>query len=133
MNKQAVIQQWPEGLSDLSGTTSASAATSESMQISPFHAKVRLPEEFLLGRLLDARLRVAQPLAVKVTRENRHVIVEATEINEFGFGANLSEALSDLQATVGELYFALERDADRLGPYLERVWLTLRDKITRRP
>ncbi len=133
MNRDTIIQPWPEGLSDLYSTTSGWTGSQESPLILPFRAQMRLPEEFLLGTLLDARLRVSEPFEVRIIRENQDVILEATEINEFGFGANLSEALSDLQSAIGELYFTLERDADRLGPDLERVWLDLREKITRRP
>ena len=56
-------------------------------------------------------------------------VVEATELNEFGFGETLSEALTDLQAAIAELYFTLEEDQDRLGPDLSSVWDVLSRKI----
>jgi hypothetical protein len=92
-----------------------------------------LPNHILLSTLRDGSLRVQSPITVKITKENQHVIAEATELDEFGFGANLSEALRNLQRTLVELYFTLEAERDRLGPDLQRIWATLQDKLLRRP
>lgn len=92
-----------------------------------------VPDQVLLGSLRDGRFRVMGPIAVKCTAENQDVIVEAIELNEFGFGRNLSEALSDLQAAIVELYFTLEQEQDRLGPDLQRIWAILQQKVLRRP
>ena len=92
-----------------------------------------LPDRVLLGSLLDGRLRVVSPIAVNCARENQDIIAEAVELNEFGFGKNLSEAIRDLQAVIVELYFTLEQENNRLGPDLRRVWEILRQKIHRRP
>lgn len=92
-----------------------------------------LPDRFLLGTLLDGRLRVQSPITVKLTKEDQHVIAEATELDEFGFGANLSEALRDLQRAIVELYFTLETEQDRLGPDLQKIRATLQRKLLRRP
>jgi len=92
-----------------------------------------LPDRFLLGTLLDGRLRVQSPITVKLTKEDQHVIAEATELDEFGFGTNLSEALRDLQRAIVELYFTLETEQDRLGPDLQKIRATLQRKLLRRP
>ncbi len=92
-----------------------------------------LPDHILLGSLRDGRLRVQSPITVKLTKEDQHVIAEATELNEFGFGTNLSEALRDLQRAIIELYFTLEAEQDRLGPVLQKIRATLQRKLLRRP
>lgn len=92
-----------------------------------------LPDHILLGTLLDGRLRVQSPITVKITKEEQHIIAEAVELDEFGFGTNLSDALRDLQRAIVELYFTLEEGKDRLGPDLQRVWTTLQYKLLRRP
>ena len=89
------------------------------------------PEEFALGALRDGRLRVIEPIAVKRTKEGGQCVLEAVEINEFGFGDNLTEAIVDLQAAIAELHFALEAEQDRLGPDLQAVRATLARKIRR--
>ena len=90
-----------------------------------------LPDEFTLGRLRDGRLRVVKPIEVVRTAEDGKCVVEARELNEFGFGDNFSEALADLQAAIAELYFTLEAEQDRLGPDLAAVWATLSEKVSK--
>ena len=85
--------------------------------------------QVLLGSLRDGRLRVYSPIRVKFTHEGQHVIAEAVELNEFGFGRNVSEAITDLQHAIVELYFTLEKEQDRLGRDLENVWSELQKLI----
>lgn len=89
------------------------------------------PREFTLGALRDGRLRVIEPIAVNWTTEDGQCVAEASEINEFGFGANLTEAIADLQAAIAELHFTLEAEQERLGPDLQAVRATLARKIRR--
>ena len=89
------------------------------------------PREFTLGALRDGRLRIVEPIAVTWTTEDGQCVAEAAEINEFGFGDNLTEAIADLQAAIAELYFALDADQERLGPDLQAVRATLTRKIRR--
>ena len=49
-------------------------------------------------------------------------VVAAVELNEFGFSDTESEAIADLQSAIAPLYFVLEKERDRLGPDLARVW-----------
>ncbi|MDP2952816.1 MAG: hypothetical protein Q8O76_05830 [Chloroflexota bacterium] len=91
-----------------------------------------VPSELLLGSLRDGRLRVCSPITVKLMTEGEHIIAEAAELNEFGFGKNPSEALIDLQRAIAELYFTLEREQRHLGPDLQGVWATLQQKILKR-
>lgn len=92
-----------------------------------------LPDRLFLGSLADGRLRVREPLNVVVRADGGNVVVEADEINEFGFGTNFAEALRDLQRAIVELYFRLEEEQDRLGPDLEHVWRRLVSVLQRRP
>ena len=85
--------------------------------------------QVLLGSVRDGRLRVYSPIRVKFTHEGQHVIAEAVELNEFGFGGNVSEAITDLQHAIVELYFTLEKEQDRLGRDLQNVWSKLQKLI----
>ena len=89
------------------------------------------PAEFKLGRLRDGRLRVVEPIVVQRTIEAGQVVLEAPEINEFGYGDTFSEALADLQAAIAELYFTIDADKDRLGVDLQAVHATLTRKLHR--
>ena len=88
-----------------------------------------IPDQMLLGHLRDGRLHVRTPIKVLLSTEGPHVIAEAVELDEFGFGSNVSEAVVDLQRAIAELHFSLEREEDRLGPDLQRTWSTLQEKI----
>ncbi len=83
------------------------------------------PTEILIGALRDGRLRVVEPIRVKFCQEDASFIAEAADLNEFGFGSNQSEAISDLQHAIVELYFSLRDDQHRLGPDLQKVWETV--------
>ena len=88
-----------------------------------------VPHEALLGSVCDGRLRVQLPIRVKFTQEGQNIIAKAVEFNEFGFGENPSEALVDLQHAIAELYFTLDKEHNRLGRDLQRVWAKLQKKI----
>src|SRR4030095_4408707 len=92
----------------------------------------RVPGDIQLGFLLDGRLRIHTPLHVRLREELSHVIAEATELNEFGFGGNFSEAIRDLQRAIAELYFTLQEDQSRLGSDLQQVWSSLQAAVLER-
>jgi hypothetical protein len=93
----------------------------------------QLIDHFYVGALRDGRLRVVSPISVHEMVENDHIILEAEELQEFGFGHTFSEAIIDLQRAIAELYLTLEEEQNRLGPDVERVWFILQQKIQRRP
>ena len=93
-------------------------------------------EAMTLGTLHDARLRVVEPFELapyvrEASHQRRVVLIEAPEIGQFGMGATDTEALQDLQATIVELYFTLNEEADRLGPKMQATLATLQRKIQR--
>ena len=89
------------------------------------------PEGFTLGSLRDGRLRVVEPIGVvQMVEEGQHVI-EAFELNEFGFGDNFSEAMQDLQEAIAELYLTLESEQGQLGPDLASAWNVISRKVRR--
>ena len=92
---------------------------------------ITLPREFAVESLLDGRLQVVEPIKALWREEDEGIVVEAAELNEFGFGDNLSEAMADLQAAIAELYFTLEREQHGLGSDLAAVWATLARKLRR--
>jgi len=78
------------------------------------------------------RLKVHSPIKVRFATEGKHTIAEAVEINEFGFGENISEAIADLQHAIAELYITLEEEQDHLGTDLQGVWSVLQNKLHKR-
>ncbi len=94
-------------------------------------AHLAVPERFMLGGLRDGRLRIVEPIEVRQLVEDNQFVLEAEELNEFGFGENLSEAIADLQCAIAELYFTLDAEQHRLGPDLAAVWDTLSRKVNK--
>lgn len=87
-----------------------------------------LPETMLLGALRDPHLHLIVPLTITFERENNDIVAYCEELEEFGFGTHLTEAIEDLQAAIAELYFTLKEENDRLGSDLARVWDSLHQK-----
>ena len=87
------------------------------------------PESFAIGSLRDGRLRVVEAIRATQMVEGGKCVLEAPELNEFGFGDNLSEAIADLQSAIAELYLTLEAEQARLGPDLRSVWDVLSRKV----
>ncbi len=88
-----------------------------------------LPSTMLLGALRDPRLRLNVPLTITFEHDNSDIVAYCEELEEFGFGTHLTEAIADLQATIAELYFTLKEENNRLGSDLVRIWDSLRQTI----
>lgn len=89
-----------------------------------------LPARIKLESLADDRLRVKEPIAVAVFRDDEgFILAEAVELNEFGYGDDPAAAVQELRYAIADLYFSLEEDQDRLGPGLQTVWAVLQAKI----
>lgn len=109
------------------------AAYRNFVRLGPSYPLQSVPKQMLLGRLLDGRLRVLEAISIRFSQEEGQVVAEAPELGECGFGANHSEALSDLQRTIAALYFGLSDSRDRLGLELRRVWSVIQKKIAHKP
>lgn len=88
-----------------------------------------LPSTMLLGALRDPRLRLIAPLIITFECENDDIVAYCEELEEFGFGKHLTEAIEDLQAAIVEVYFALKEEKDKLGPDLSALLDTYHKKI----
>ncbi len=91
------------------------------------------PTDVLLGTLPAPELRLRAPIHLEVQREGDAVTVWSSDLNEFGYGPHLTEAIEDFQQTVIELYRTLEVQQSRLGPSMTELWALLQLLIERRP
>lgn len=91
----------------------------------------KLPDHLEIAGLRDGRIRVLQPIGVEISRDGDLVTVQIPEIDEYGQGASLGEAIEDLQRGVAELLLTLEEERESLGSDLEQVrqWLLARLEI----
>jgi len=127
VSSDVLIEPLDEGKSEdepLEGLPPFELPTAQTWIIGP-----ALPETMLLGALRDPRLRLLAPLTISLERENDDIVAYCEELEEFGFGTHLTEAIEDLQVTIAELYFTLKEENDRLSSNLIRIWDSLRQKI----
>lgn len=96
-------------------------------------ATLTLPANITLDTLDDERLRVREPIAVTIFRDEQgFILAEAVGMNEFGSGDTPAAAVTDLQYALADLYFILEQEQPRLGPLMQPVWSILQSKVEKR-
>jgi len=100
--------------------------------VSPAELPNPRPSRLLFGAVRDPELRVARAIPLEVSVEESTVVVSWVEIDEFGSGANLSEALDDFSQAFLELYHRLHEGGVQLGPDLNNVKETLGKYVQRR-
>ena len=83
----------------------------------------------ILDGLAHNGLRVVEPFKIQIDVVDGTVIVDAPEINEYGEGDTVEEAIKDLQASIVELFSDLDEDRDRLGADLASVYAILARKL----
>lgn len=91
------------------------------------------PDQVRFGGCLDHRLRFVRSIRVDVSRKAGTVVAHWSDIDEFGYGDTLGDALNDLGKTLSELYFGLTRTGAELGPEMMRVRARLSEFIEQRP
>lgn len=84
-----------------------------------------------LDSLGDSPLQVVEPFQIEIIHGESIFIADAPEVNDYGEGETVEEAIRDLQASIVELFTDLDEDKDRLGPGLQIVYETLLRKLRR--
>lgn len=99
---------------------------------SPATLTLELPAEVMLTALHDDRLRVKEPIPVRIFKDAEgFILAEAIGFNEFGEGDSPAAALDDLRYALVDLYFSLDAEQHRLGQWLQSVWQTLQTRVER--
>ena len=77
----------------------------------PAYAPNPRPSKVLFGGLQDPDLQVQRAIPLEVSVDESSVVVRWAEIEEFGTGDTLSDALDDFAHAVRELYHHLHADS----------------------
>ena len=80
----------------------------------------------VIDDLATPQLRLLEGLHAELEDWHTPVTVWSPELEEYGSGRDVVEAVSDFKASVVELYQTLKENADHLGPYPCRQWEYLR-------
>jgi len=78
-----------------------------------------MPGKILFGAMPDRRLRFRRPIPIEIYRDDDSVIARTTELDEFGCGASIGEALDDVGKTLAEEFVFLSEHADRLSEAMQ--------------
>ena len=84
-----------------------------------------------IGDLRSDEYRLNTPIPVMIEYDEDTVIASFYDVEEYGIGEDLEEALSDLYAGLVEYYESLEENAHCLGSLPERHWKYLKTLISR--
>jgi len=86
-----------------------------------------LVSTILLSNLNDVRVTVANPISVIVEEYDEECLARWPEVNAYGIGSTLSEAIHYLKDNIVELYYDLaNRDEGILGDIADETLRTLR-------
>ncbi len=89
-----------------------------------------LVSTILLSNLNDVRVTVANPISVIVEEYDEECLARWPEVNAYGIGSTLSEAIHYLKDNIVELYYDLaNRDEEILGDIADETLRTLRSYI----
>ena len=91
-----------------------------------------LPEVFMIGNLLDDRLRLLAPLGIHWEKEGEHYIASCEEFAQFGYGDDALQAVDDLRQSLAELYWTLKSSQRSLSKGLAQIWEHLQEVIQER-
>lgn len=75
-----------------------------------------------VGSLLDARLRMSQPVTLVIEKDEDFFVAWHEELQEFGYGTDPISAVQDFRNTMAQLYWQLKEDQHRLGADLLGTW-----------
>jgi hypothetical protein len=88
-----------------------------------------LPAAVQLGMIPDPAVQVILAIPVEIRHEGDIYVASWEQAEEFGYGANRSEALHDFGRTIARLFITLNREKDTLGPSLIDTLNLLRNHL----
>ena len=83
-------------------------------RVIPYHLEIR--------SLHNDRLEIDSPISVLVEEGEEQIIAYAPDLEIYGCGYDLGEALDDLRRSIVEMYYDLNKDKDKLGADLKKIW-----------
>ncbi len=74
-----------------------------------------IPGTILFGSIPDRRLRFRRPIPIEIYKDDASIIARTTELDEFGYGTSMGEALDDIGRTLAEEFIFLSEHAGQLS------------------
>jgi hypothetical protein len=86
-----------------------------------------------LGQLRHPTVRLRHPIELRPKRYREVVTVAFPDLDIWGEGTYLTEAIEDFERTLIELYLGLRTARGQLGPALLLVWERVQQLVDERP
>ncbi len=75
-----------------------------------------------IGGLRHPQLKLLKSLTVEYQQYATYCTLWNNELEEWGEGKDLGDAVEDFQQSIAALYFSLRASKDTLGPLMEQHW-----------
>jgi len=83
---------------------------------------LKFPHTIFISDLRHEAYKLAQPIPVSIEYEDGVVIASFYDVDVYGTGDEVQEAITDLCAQIVEVYELYSQNASRLGPVPAREW-----------
>jgi len=90
---------------------------------------LKLPHTIFIGSLRHDGYKLTQSIPVSIEYENDVVIASFYDVDMYGVGNEIQEAITDLCSQIVEVYELYSQNEHRLGPVPEREWKYLQTII----
>ena len=98
-------------------------------RIAEFTGALKLPHTIFISNLRHDKYKLTQPIPVSIEYENNVVIASFYDVDVYGTGDDIQEAITDLCSQIIEVYELYSQNLNHLGPVPAREWKYLQTII----
>ncbi|MBM3234925.1 hypothetical protein FJZ31_01370 [Candidatus Poribacteria bacterium] len=91
-------------------------------RIAEFTEALKVPHTIFISDLRHDKYKLTQPIPVSIEYEDDTVIVSFYDVDVYGTGDDIQEAITDLCSQIIEVYELYSQNVNRLGPVPTREW-----------
>lgn len=86
---------------------------------------------FPLDNIRSTKIKLNKSVNVLIENNNSEIVVDCPDLDLYGVGDSLQEAIMDLSESIEELYFTLKKNGpSKLGPHMLNIWEFLKDIVS---
>jgi hypothetical protein len=91
-------------------------------RIAEFTESLKLPHTIFITDLRHDKYKLTQPIPVSIEYEDDTVIASFYDVDVYGTGDDIQEAITDLCSQIVEVYELYSQNLSRLAPVPAREW-----------
>lgn len=86
---------------------------------------------FPLDNIRSTRIKLNKSVNILIEKNNSEIVVDCPDLDLYGVGDSLQEAIMDLSENIEELYFTLKKSGpSKLGPHMLNIWEFLKSIVS---